>query len=742
MKPSIRLELLASATFLSAASFAAADEAASEVANLEAMTVVGSAEAVWTLAGAAAYVDAEEFRERGYTNLGQVLAKVPGVYVREEDGFGNFPNVSLRGADGTRSEKVTVMEDGILTAPSPYSAPAAYYSPKPARMAGIEVLKGSSQVRYGPQTTGGVINFLSTEIPEDSKFYSRTTYGSFNTAFNHSWYGDSVDTASGRVGYLLELHSQTSDGYRDIDFGGDSGFDLIEPMLKFFWEPDSALKQRIEVKAGYTDFDANETYTGLSEVDVRATPDRRYAATKFDEFESSQWRSYLKWIGEPSDALRIESAVYFNEFRRNWDKLDRVNGTSVHQALLNPALIAVLDGSAVGTTRSTANLRDHQAYGWQNQANFKFATGSLEHDLAFGARFHYDRADAQQQVATYNALGNGGFVLSPGQPGAITPNGINETFATALYAEDEIQLGKLTLRPGLRYELLELDYTDKTGLQFAGDEHLFAGGMGANYELDAIRSLFGGVFRGVASPSPQAYLANGTENEESLGYELGYRHRGDFFNAELVGFYTDFDQLISTDAGLGASGASASQNAGAADVFGLESLVQYDAGQAAGWSLGLPLYLSATWTTAEFKNSSSFLAGGGDAIYAGGRDGNEIPYVPEWKFAAGIGLSGGKWAMNLDLNYLGSSWGSGWNGSPRVDNPATAANESTPTSRDGKIQALCQFDLSGHYQLNENVKLLAGVQNLLDERAIVSRIPEGPRTNAPRMIFGGAEISF
>jgi Fe(3+) dicitrate transport protein len=734
------MELAACAALMAAGTAANAQDSARDVDSLEPLTVVGSAEAVWTLPGSAAFVPAEQFRERGQTNLTQILARVPGVYVREEDGFGHFPNVSLRGADGTRSEKVTIMEDGILTAPSPYSAPAAYYSPSPARMSGIEVLKGSSQVRYGPQTTGGVMNFLSTEIPDESKFYSRTTYGSENTFFNHTWYGDTVVSDAGTFGYLLELHTQTSDGFRDIDFGGDSGFDLIEPMVKFFWEPNTALKQRIEVKAGYSDFEANETYTGLSEFDVRATPDRRYAATKFDQFDSGQWRSYLKWIAEPSDALRIESAVYFNEFKRNWDKLDQVNGTALHQALLNPALVNVLNGSAAGTIRTTANLRDHQAYGWQNQANIRFATGSLEHDLAIGARFHYDRVDAQQQRTTYAGAGNGSFTLNPGQPGAITNNGINETFATALYVEDEIKVGQLTLRPGVRYEFLELDYTNAASRQFAGNENLLAGGVGANYEFDDCNSLFGGIYQGVASPSPQSYLTAGTENEESLGYELGYRHRRDAFNAEVVGFFTDFSQLISTDAGFGFTGPS--QNAGEAEVYGLETLLEYDAGEAAGWSLGLPMYVSATWTSAEFKGTTASIAGGGDAVYAGGRDGNEIPYVPEWRLAAGIGLRGEKWAVNLDMSYNGTSWGTGWNGTPRVDIPGTTPNEGVPTIRDGKIQSLLLFDLTGHYQLTENVRLLAGVQNLFDQQAIVSRIPEGPRANAPRMIFGGAEITF
>ena len=105
---------------------ASAQDALESIGSLDGLTVVGSSEAVWDLAGAAAYIDAEQFRDRGYTDINQILATVPGVYLRQEDGYGNFPNISMRGADGTRTAKVTVMEDGILTAPAPYSAPAAY----------------------------------------------------------------------------------------------------------------------------------------------------------------------------------------------------------------------------------------------------------------------------------------------------------------------------------------------------------------------------------------------------------------------------------------------------------------------------------------------------------------------------------------------------------------------------------------------------------------------------------------
>jgi Fe(3+) dicitrate transport protein len=100
-------------------------ESAENLGLLEPLVIIGSKDEVYNLSGAAAYLDAEEWRAQGYTNINRILGRVPGVYVREEDGFGNFPNISMRGSDGTRSEKVTLMEDGILTAPAPYSAPAA-----------------------------------------------------------------------------------------------------------------------------------------------------------------------------------------------------------------------------------------------------------------------------------------------------------------------------------------------------------------------------------------------------------------------------------------------------------------------------------------------------------------------------------------------------------------------------------------------------------------------------------------
>ena len=171
--------------------------------RVDTTVVIGDADDILDVPGSGAVLTSEDLARHAYDDANQALRKVPGVYLRPEDGYGFFPNISLRGVDTTRSAKVTLMEDGVLTAPAAYSAPSAYYSPTLGRMSAIEVLMGSSQTRYGPHTTGGVINYRSTEIPESGRAYIKTLYGSNNEQRTQAYAGDTFETESGRVGILL-----------------------------------------------------------------------------------------------------------------------------------------------------------------------------------------------------------------------------------------------------------------------------------------------------------------------------------------------------------------------------------------------------------------------------------------------------------------------------------------------------------------------------------------------------------
>lgn len=714
--------------------------------TLEPTVVVGSKERAFELTGASAYIDADTIRQQNYTNINRILARVPGVYVREETGFGNFPNISLRGGDGTRSEKVSLMEDGILTSPAPYSAPAAYYSPRGSRMSGIEVLKGSSQIQYGPQTTGGVVNYLSTAIPDNSglaapqsgkgstvpvagskedNFYWRSTYGSNDTFFNHAYYGDTVVTENGKFGYLFELLHEQSDGFRSLQGGGDTGFEVFEPMLKLSWQPDSALKQRFEFKYGYTDFEADETYVGLTEEDLNDNPYHRYAGTKFDNMQTQQHRTYLKWIMEPTADLKLETTAYYNEFGRNWYKIRGID-------LLDAGDVALLKGTAAGDISIRANNRDYQAYGLQLNGLYNFETGSVAHDLGFGVRYHEDEASRFQRDDTIVADGTGGFTIVKGAEGS-GGNRIEETEALALWIKDDIQIGNLTVSPGIRYEHMDLsntdylsDATDTVAAKRSGDDDYFAPGAGFKYDVNDTDNVFGGVFKGYSIPSPRSVLKDNVDKEESLGYELGYRRLDTYLAAEFVAFFTDFDNLVGSDAG---DPDADPRNAGEAEVWGFEAQISYDFAAACDKGYSTPTYVSATWTSAELK--SDLTAGGGDGIYDGATDGSNVPYIPEWKIAAGVGFLTDTWGVNLDATYTSDSFGTANN----YDDPVTNAKQ-------GRIDSALIFDFSAHYAVTESLTLVGGVQNLFDEEYLASRVPIGPRLGSPRQTYVGFNLTY
>ena len=115
---------------------------------IEEVVVIGSRDDVQKIAGSGGLIEEEQLDRMDYTDLNQILSSIPGVYFREEDGYGLRPNIGIRGATTDRSQKITMMEDGILIGPAPYSAPAAYYVPNVARHSSIEVLKGPASIKY------------------------------------------------------------------------------------------------------------------------------------------------------------------------------------------------------------------------------------------------------------------------------------------------------------------------------------------------------------------------------------------------------------------------------------------------------------------------------------------------------------------------------------------------------------------------------------------------------------------
>ncbi|MEH6561454.1 MAG: TonB-dependent receptor plug domain-containing protein, partial [Marinobacter sp.] len=180
--------------------------------TLDELVIIGDEVSASALPGSAHVVTSDDLENMKYTDIQRAAREVPGVYIREEDGYGLRPNIGIRGSGSGRSSKVTLMEDGVLLAPAPYSGPSAYYFPSFGRMSGIEVLKGPDLLRYGPATVGGTINLRSTPIPSKAQGHVTAEIAEDNGKRIHAWYGASSE----QVGWLIETHQQETDGYKDI----------------------------------------------------------------------------------------------------------------------------------------------------------------------------------------------------------------------------------------------------------------------------------------------------------------------------------------------------------------------------------------------------------------------------------------------------------------------------------------------------------------------------------------------
>ncbi|MCQ8129597.1 TonB-dependent receptor family protein [Methylomonas rivi] len=715
-------------------------EKKAEAEALELVSVLGSAEEAKDMPASASYIGTEGIRDQSYSDINRILRKAPGVNIREEDGFGLFPNISFRGVDTTRSAKITVMEDGVLVAPAAYSAPAAYYNPAGGRMSGVEVLKGGSQVKYGPHITGGVLNYLSTPIPLEGKAYLKSIYGSYGEFRSHGFVGDTLDTAHGKLGYLVEGFYRGSDGFKTIDStpdfqnGDQTGFQQVEPMVRLSWEPNTAMYQKLEVKFGYSSMDADETYLGLTEQDFRNDPYRRYAASRFDNIDSEQKGGYARYFISPTNNLDIVTTAYYKEFDRNWSKLDD-NSASTALAGGNPSRLACLKGNAACTLTVRDNNRSYYAGGVESMANYRFDSGAIHHELNGGFRYHTDAETRFQHDTRYTQSAAGTITnASVGLPGS-QDDRTGETHAYAFFLKDRMEWGRFGFTPGLRYEHLDQIYTNRRSPATNGRSALdmYAGGASVDYKFNDDFMMFASAHRGFSPPSPQNAVVDKLAEESSNAYELGGRYKRGAFSAELTGFYTQFENLLVVN-NIGGAGTGQSENFGKVDTRGVEAALNYDAGEDFGWGFRNPYFVSFTYTDTEQLNDAK--STDAESIFSYGKKGNKVPYIPEFALSFGSGLHFERWGMEVAANYVSETFTSANNVEAQVNGVGTA------DSRFGKTDEYVIMDVSAYYKVAKGIKVLGGVQNAGNEEYIVSRQPYGPRPGMPLFAYGGFELDF
>lgn len=701
--------------------------ARAQTAPVEEVLVAGTG--LSRTAGSAHVLRKDQLDRFEYDDPGAVLQQVPGIYVRGEDGVGLRPNLGIRGANPDRSKKLTLMEDGVLFGPAPYSAPAAYFFPLLTRMTQVRVVKGPAAIAYGPHTVGGAVDFLSRPIPDRTHGAADVAGGSFGYEKAHAWFGSSDE----HVGFLVEGVRLRNTGFAELPNGADTGSTRNEWIAKarYTVDPDATTKQHLQLKLSYNDEVSNETYLGQTDADLRASPYRRYPASALDRMKNHRTGIVLTHtIAGASSSYQIRTSVYRFDYQRTWSKLNRLGGEAVSPVLANAedaaysGYFGVLTGAVDSSSAADSlyigpNDRTFVSQGVQSVLGAHARTGPVEHRFEAGLRFHFDSIRRLHTESAFRM--QSGELVPAGEPVVTTTDNYASTYAVAMHFTDAIAWRRLIVTPGARIELLTSRTEDhRSGVREDGRVSALMPGVGAHYLLTDEIGLLAGVYRGFSPPAPGT---RGIAPEYSVNYEAGVRFTRGRTHAEVVGFYNDYSNLTdvcSLSSGCVTTNLDRQFDAGRAVIRGLEVSAAHEQRIA---SVKLPV--SAAYTLTHGELESDFTSS--DPIYGVVRRGDQLPYIPRHQLNVTAAVEHARGGVNAALTYVA---------------PMREQAGSAPLAASVATDEQTWIDLGAYVRPLRWLRVYANLRNATNVAYIVGRRPYGARVNAPRWLQIGAKVEF
>lgn len=660
--------------------------------------------------GSAAIVTREELAARAPVDANEVLRCVPGLHVREDSGpVGMRLNIGVRGLNPDRSRSLLVLEDGLPVALAPYGEPEMYYSPPVDRMSRIEVLKGSGSIVHGPQTIGGVLNFITPDPPPQGEGAIRLMGGEYGQFTGQASWGGTREA----TGWYLSLLRKQGDGWRSFYYNiSDLTAKLNTAVTQW---------QRLGFKLNAYDEGSNSTYLGLTEGQFRKDPSINVVPDDFLKVRRYGASVQHQWILSP-DSLLISSAFGYTT-TRNWRRQDFDRRPAAGVRYLAVAGDPQIPGGAIYLRNSSGNNnREFDVAGLDSRWTKHFGLGSRKARLEAGLRYIYEehrdrRVDGGTRTASSGVIREDEVRHGQGLSGFVQ----NRLFLTP----------RLSVTPGVRLE--RYDYERHILRQpvngFPADVDVRRGdsvmkaipGLGAAWQALESLTLFAGVHRGFAPPRVKdAITRTGAslelDAELSWNYEAGARlQMGRHVRGEATWFRTAFENQIIPAAQSGGTTTTL--------INGGETLHEGAEFAAAGnWLGGLQSEVRYTLlAAARFENG----------IYRG----NRLPYAPRhnltlsqgWRHRSGF-------HVYVDGTRVGAQF---------ADNAQTRAASADGTV--GLIPAYWVWNAAAGREFKRErlvVEPFITIKNLADARYISSRAPQGIQPGMFRQILAGVRCWF
>lgn len=738
--------LLDSMALANAGSNAGESEQSNEI------VVVGDPIRAGRIAGSAALVTQTDMKRSRVFTVNDALRQVAGVFPRDEEGAGARPNIGIRGLNPIRSTKVLLLEDGVPLGFAPYGDNAAYYHPPIERFNRLEVLKGAGQVRFGPQTIGCVINYITPDTPD--QFTARFT-GSAGNRDTLNLDGLIGGRALGG-GVLLHINQKQTDGIRD-----NQHLRFTDIYAKTSWE--LGADHGITLKLSRFREDSQVSYSGLTRAEFAAAP--RSNPFINDDFQSERLSAALAHRWQIAEGATLRTTGYYHYFARDWWRQSSNSGQRPNDAS-DPACGGLANlGSSCG---NEGRLRNYDTWGVDSRL-------SLDHDLLglgisgeteLGIRVHEERQRRRQLNGDTPTARTAGTGINAG----VRENNQRDASALAAFVQTRLEFGSLAIIPGVRAEFIEyarrnlaVDVlaggrpsgarTTPSSAQASLDKLLPGIGFTLGVAPDAV--FYGGVHRGFAPPRVEDIITGGggsvdLDAELSWNWEAGIRGtivKG--IKGDAAVFVMDFSNQIVSQSVAGGIGTTLT-SAGSTLHRGAELSLALSS-RDGGWTdpqTDVFARASATWVADARFNSTRIATvlcfdgaaagtlvatGSGPAACGGVRDvrGNRLPYSPEWLINAAVGIEHQGFTGQLELTGQSGMFGDDVNLIPV-----------TPDGQRGRIDGWAQLNVALSYGPPQGKwEVFVSARNLFDRLYVVDRA-RGVLPGQPFMAQVGVTVRY
>lgn len=661
----------------------------------ETMTVVGDwlgsarENDVFEHAGARDVIRREDFSKTGATTMRDVLNRIPGVNAPDNSGTGSHDlamNLGIRGLNPRLASRSTILMDGIPVPFAPYGQPQLSLAPVSlGNMDAVDVVRGGGAVRYGPQSVGGVINFVTRSIPKDFGI-SAGVDGQLSPSSSQNNPKETHNlmvggTADNGLGAAI-LYS----GVRGSDWREHSNTRIDDVMLKSQYTPNKV--HSFNSLLQYYDGDADMP-GGLSRADYDA--DRWQSTRPYDRFWGRRKLASLGYQFQPDNQHKFNILGFYTQTLRS--------------GYLQQGKIITL------------SPRSYWVRGIEPRYSQSFMLGSSAHEVGVGYRYV---SESTHELRYYTPTVSGQL---PSSSSPYDRDSRSGTDAHAFYLDDRIDVGDWTITPGMRFEHIKSHQNNIiSGVNRDVSYNASLPALNVLYHLTSSWNLYAnteGSFGTVQySQIGKAVQTGRVEPEKARTWEVGTRYDDGALNLEMGLFLINFSNQYDsnqTDDTVTARGKTRHS--------GLETQARYDLGALSPTLENVSVYASYAYVNAKI-------------VERGDTYGNQVPFSPKQKGTLGIDYKPGNWTLNLNSNFQSNQFS---------DN-ANTVQESSDGSI-GRIPGFMLWGARAEYDFGPqmgNLHMAFGVKNLFDQ-AYFTRSDDnnkGIYAGQPRTFYMQGSLKF